>query len=113
MGSSRLSDLSFPTCVQNPSTNTPVPNWLLLGFLVGKVDWEKLKGSRVGAAIPLLSTISSWGQTEKWHLQAWFSVPHSSVIAPDIPFDWSTLTINLNTCINHFAVRKESDKHTV
>ena len=32
-----------------------------------------------------------------------FSIPHSSIPAPDKPYDWSVVTVFFNTYANHLA----------
>ena len=34
-----------------------------------------------------------WGETGKWSLKALSSIPHSGIPAPDIPYDWSIVTV--------------------
>ena len=40
--------------------------------------------------------------------EALFSISHSGVPASGIPYDWSILTVYVNTFVNHMASRAQS-----
>ena len=48
----------------------------------------------------------------KWSLSSMFSIPHSDIPAPGIPYDWSILTVYVNH-INCLASHKQGQRKNI
>ena len=62
-------------------------------------------GSRKGER----DSCGDWGETGMWSLKALSFIPHSGIPAPDIPYDWSNVTVYFTNFVhNDLASRTQN-----